>query len=674
MNNVKTKKLTITLLSICLLLAIAVSMVVFGGINSQVALAAGSGYNLTLTEPAAGNKPSAATSTVAEATVDETRWYVQETNGSWTEIMDETTQFLDGNVYKVEVVLSLGSFNASGDGVYFNDKKANLVSSNGNKYTFSYTYSLKNVAQIGTRKYTTLDAAIADAVNGDEIELLDDITLSGTYELSEEKTIVIPSGKTLTLASTGYKTSGNLTISDFSQILVKEGGNLVLEKDSSTDGYPAILKLNGSCGLDIYGTFTVNSGYVYANTQDFSDISIRPTGNIIIRNGARYYLKYSSYYPIEYVGTSNAAIILGENSELSERLVDGSKFEYTLKGSAKLKNAKFGETPIPLEIPSSMIIKISDKAKATVENMTLNGGSFTVEKGGELAVADGGTLTLTTSKLVIADGAKMTRGTGTVTVPTDWEISSGTFDFNPANDDPSIIVKENYNVYQYSTSKYVVLASDPAVETGYDFWQLDTTLDPAITTKVYKQVVCTHTGLQHVEAKAATETAEGNIEYWYCEACGKYFSNATATTTIKKENTTVPKSTSGSGSGSGSGSSTNGSSTAGGSTNGSTAGSGTTGDTTSGTTNSGTISGTDTDKGNQGLQAGAVVGIVFGILIFLLLLAYVLGYFFLYRKHKLDDKAIKVIYSFLPQDRKEEDEKVEKAEEKQEENTEEKQD
>ena len=39
-----------------------------------------------------------------------------------------------------------------------------------------------------------------------------------------------------------------------------------------------------------------------------------------------------------------------------------------------------------------------------------------------------------------------------------------------------------------------------------------------------------HTDLKHIEAKAATKTSEGNIEYWYCEGCGKYYKDAKATT------------------------------------------------------------------------------------------------------------------------------------------------
>lgn len=50
-----------------------------------------------------------------------------------------------------------------------------------------------------------------------------------------------------------------------------------------------------------------------------------------------------------------------------------------------------------------------------------------------------------------------------------------------------------------------------------------------------------HTALTHMEAKAATTEAEGNIEYWYCEGCGKYYSDATAATEITKEQIVTAK-------------------------------------------------------------------------------------------------------------------------------------
>ena len=50
-----------------------------------------------------------------------------------------------------------------------------------------------------------------------------------------------------------------------------------------------------------------------------------------------------------------------------------------------------------------------------------------------------------------------------------------------------------------------------------------------------------HTNLKHFPATAATKTAEGNIEYWYCEGCGKYFSDKDGTKEIKKADTVTAK-------------------------------------------------------------------------------------------------------------------------------------
>ena len=50
-----------------------------------------------------------------------------------------------------------------------------------------------------------------------------------------------------------------------------------------------------------------------------------------------------------------------------------------------------------------------------------------------------------------------------------------------------------------------------------------------------------HTDLKHIPAKAATEDAEGNIEYWYCSGCGKYYSDKDGTKEIKKADTVTAK-------------------------------------------------------------------------------------------------------------------------------------
>ena len=50
-----------------------------------------------------------------------------------------------------------------------------------------------------------------------------------------------------------------------------------------------------------------------------------------------------------------------------------------------------------------------------------------------------------------------------------------------------------------------------------------------------------HTDLKHIDAKAATEDAEGNIEYWYCGGCDKYYSGKDGINEIKKADTVTAK-------------------------------------------------------------------------------------------------------------------------------------
>ena len=50
-----------------------------------------------------------------------------------------------------------------------------------------------------------------------------------------------------------------------------------------------------------------------------------------------------------------------------------------------------------------------------------------------------------------------------------------------------------------------------------------------------------HEGLKHVEAKAATKDQEGNIEYWYCEDCGKYFADKAGEKEIAQADTVIAK-------------------------------------------------------------------------------------------------------------------------------------
>ena len=50
-----------------------------------------------------------------------------------------------------------------------------------------------------------------------------------------------------------------------------------------------------------------------------------------------------------------------------------------------------------------------------------------------------------------------------------------------------------------------------------------------------------HTDLKYIPAKAATEDTEGNIEYWYCGGCDKYYSDKNGINEIKKADTVTAR-------------------------------------------------------------------------------------------------------------------------------------
>lgn len=77
-------------------------------------------------------------------------------------------------------------------------------------------------------------------------------------------------------------------------------------------------------------------------------------------------------------------------------------------------------------------------------------------------------------------------------------------------------------------------------ETGKFFADVENKLLYIYTKEFSTFAVAFHVhDLDHVKATSATAEADGNIEYWYCEGCDKYFSDAIATKEITEEDTFV---------------------------------------------------------------------------------------------------------------------------------------
>lgn len=71
--------------------------------------------------------------------------------------------------------------------------------------------------------------------------------------------------------------------------------------------------------------------------------------------------------------------------------------------------------------------------------------------------------------------------------------------------------------------------------------------DITVTTKIGQKTAACKVTVMHThsvvktEAKPATHMTEGNIEYWYCDGCDKYFSNEAGTKEIALADTVIPK-------------------------------------------------------------------------------------------------------------------------------------
>ena len=111
--------------------------------------------------------------------------------------------------------------------------------------------------------------------------------------------------------------------------------------------------------------------------------------------------------------------------------------------------------------------------------------------------------------------------------------------------------KHTYGAWSHNETEHWRECTDPNCQ-GKDDSVIDKAPHSAVATCTEAAVcVCgvelggkdpdNHSDLRHVDAKKATKSAEGNIEYWYCEGCGKYYSDEAATTEITEAETVIAK-------------------------------------------------------------------------------------------------------------------------------------
>ncbi|MDD6763097.1 MAG: leucine-rich repeat protein [Clostridiales bacterium] len=137
--------------------------------------------------------------------------------------------------------------------------------------------------------------------------------------------------------------------------------------------------------------------------------------------------------------------------------------------------------------------------------------------------------------------------------PIDVNIINGSievldFTYGDLNSDKKINTTDVIMMRRHIAGGYTQMIKEQAADVNLDT-KINTT-DTILTrryiaggygiTLPYLSAGCNHV-MEAIPAKEATEEEEGNIAYWYCKACGKYFRDEKGITAITLDETIIPK-------------------------------------------------------------------------------------------------------------------------------------
>ncbi len=414
--------------------------------------------------------------------------------------------------------------------------------------------------------------------------LTDNVTLSNTWAVNNDIKLCL-NGQTITGPSNGdvitVNSGKSLTITDWADTAgkithaenaigrgIKSYGSLTLWKGSITGntistgydgGYPNgggvyVTSTGGSdqSSFTMYGgeitgnsskygggvyvngsgnTFTMNGGNITQNTATDSGGGVynddggklNMTGGSITQNTATTDGGGVCNYNKSTFNMSGAPIITGNKKGTLDAGTENNVYIYRLPSSST-------DYPITVNAALNEGAKVGitgSNGQTVVKGYTVTNGVFSSDDTSLELVADG-------------DNLKLSDGSHTHTYGNWTSNSNGTHSRKCTVEGCTETQTEN-------CSGGKATCKDKAVCT--------------VCKQPYGTVDTTNHGdnLKHVEAKAATETAKGNIEYWHCDGCDKYYSDKDATkeatitiwstvpatdlTLSKKELTLVPSGT-----------------------------------------------------------------------------------------------------------------------------------
>lgn len=342
-----------------------------------------------------------------------------------------------------------------------------------------------------------------------------DVTLDESITINQDETLRIPSGSSLN--SNNHLTNNGTIIVENGGVLTGEtGGKVVYAPSITTESLP-----EGKVNEEYSASLTADGSepIEWSVTQ-----GSLPTGLSLTKDGK---ITGKPTAPGDYVFTVTASNDVGSDSKSFSISVVDPIYSIQNSGDISFADALEGYTP---EVKTIMITNDGNQP------ITLDQPSSTS--------FDVGTLSKT--ELNVGETAEFTVQPKNGLLAGSYEediVITGT------NNGKSVSTKVNVK-FNVKHNAVKVERKDPTcTEKGnIEYWYCEACRkyfqDEALTKELKQEetiVPATGHNLTKVDKKKPTVDAAGNIEYWYCEVCNKYFSDEKAEHEITLEDTIIAK-------------------------------------------------------------------------------------------------------------------------------------
>ena len=340
----------------------------------------------------------------------------------------------------------------------------------------------------------------------------------------QEGTTVMQNGKFSSLLENGWY-NGNQNTSKKDSVLIIEGGHFTGGLNTIKNDDYGKLTIQGGLFENVAqaallnwnsaeiegGTFKVDSSSNSVVLNGYADASM-DKGSLKVSGGT-------------FSGTAVALSTMGGSQNSGTIELTGGTFE----GDVVLRGTTYGGS---LTISEKAVIN-GDVSNTKLDNITISGGS--VE--GTVSSTGTGTLAVNGGNFTVLPDSKYLSSVSTVAKYTSSNVATyiiGTAEevaiqlASAVSGDEIDILQGNVS-FSASEGVSVTNSGEGTVTVNNEVVEKDSTV---VTPHVHQNVI-------HVEAKAPTATQTGNIEYWYCKDCGKYFSDTALTKEITKEQTVL---------------------------------------------------------------------------------------------------------------------------------------